>query len=55
MGVLVNDHTVMEIDALQVGERYFFSNVSVGISPKIIVTPSRRIRNSWVRWPTSWR
>jgi diacylglycerol kinase (ATP) len=36
MELLVNDHTVMEIDALQVGERYFFSNVSVGISPKMM-------------------
>ncbi len=34
--LLVNDHTVMEIDALQVGERYFFSNVSVGISPQMM-------------------
>ena len=34
--LLVNDHTVMAIDALQVGERYFFSNVSVGISPKMM-------------------
>jgi YegS/Rv2252/BmrU family lipid kinase len=31
--LLVSDHDVMEVDALKVGERYFFSNVSVGISP----------------------
>ena len=36
MELLVNDHTVMEIDALQVGERHFFSNVSVGISPEMM-------------------
>jgi len=36
MELLVNDHAVMEIDALQVGERYFLSNVSVGISPKMM-------------------
>ena len=36
MELLVSDHVVMEIDALQVGERYFFSNVSVGISPKMM-------------------
>ncbi|CAG0932591.1 hypothetical protein TFLX_02667 [Thermoflexales bacterium] len=36
MQLLVSDHTVMEIDALQVGERYFFSNVSVGISPQMM-------------------
>lgn len=36
MELLVNDHVVMEIDALQVGERYFFSNVSVGISPQMM-------------------
>ena len=34
--LLVGDHAVMEIDALQVGERYFFSNVSVGISPQMM-------------------
>ena len=33
MDLLVNDHDVMEVDALKVGERHFFSNVSVGISP----------------------
>jgi diacylglycerol kinase (ATP) len=34
--LLVSDHAVMEVDALQVGKRYFFSNVSVGISPKMM-------------------
>jgi diacylglycerol kinase (ATP) len=34
--LLVGDHAVMEIDALQVGERHFFSNVSVGISPQMM-------------------
>ena len=33
--LLVGDHAVMEVDALKVGERYFFSNVSVGISAKM--------------------
>jgi diacylglycerol kinase (ATP) len=36
MQLLTNGHTVMAIDALQVGERYFFSNVSVGISPQMM-------------------
>jgi diacylglycerol kinase (ATP) len=36
MDLLVSDHTVMEVDALQVGERHFFSNVSVGISPQMM-------------------
>ena len=36
MELLVSDHAVIEIDALQVGERYFFSNVSVGISPQMM-------------------
>jgi diacylglycerol kinase (ATP) len=36
MQLLVSDHAVKEIDALQVGERYFFSNVSVGISPQMM-------------------
>jgi len=36
MELLVSDHVVMEVDALQVGERYFFSNVSVGISPEMM-------------------
>ena len=34
--LLVSDHDIMEVDALQVGERCFFSNVSVGISAKMI-------------------
>jgi YegS/Rv2252/BmrU family lipid kinase len=36
MDLLVSDHTVMEVDALQVGERHFFLNVSVGITPEMI-------------------
>ena len=36
MDLLVNDHTVMEVDALKVGERHFFLNVSVGISPEMM-------------------
>jgi len=34
--LLVSDHAVMEVDALRVGERYFFSTVSVGISSKMV-------------------
>jgi diacylglycerol kinase (ATP) len=34
--LLVGEHDVVEVDALRVGERYFFSNVSVGISPEIM-------------------
>ncbi len=34
--LLVSDHAIMEVDALKVGERYFFSNVSVGISPQMM-------------------
>jgi YegS/Rv2252/BmrU family lipid kinase len=34
--LLAGDHTVIEIDALKVGDRYFFSNVSVGMSPEIM-------------------
>jgi diacylglycerol kinase (ATP) len=33
LDLLVGEHDTIEIDALKVGERYFFSNVSVGISP----------------------
>ena len=36
MDLLVSDHDVMEVDALKVGERHFFSNVSVGISPEMM-------------------
>ena len=36
MELLVSDHTVMEVDALKVGERHYFSNVSVGISPEVM-------------------
>jgi diacylglycerol kinase (ATP) len=34
--LLVGDHAVLEVDALQVGERHFFSNVSVGITSEMI-------------------
>lgn len=34
--LLVGDHAVMEVDALQVGERCFFSNVGVGMSPAMM-------------------
>lgn len=30
------DHTIIEIDTLKVGDRYFLSNVSVGMSPEIM-------------------
>jgi diacylglycerol kinase (ATP) len=34
--LLVDDHALLEVDALKVGERHFFSNVSVGISPRVV-------------------
>lgn len=34
--LLVRDHAVLEVDALKVGDRYFFSNVSVGMSPHMM-------------------
>jgi len=34
--LLAGDHTIIVIDALKVGDRYFFSNVSVGMSPEIM-------------------
>jgi diacylglycerol kinase family enzyme len=34
--LLAGDHTVVEMDVLKVGDRYFFSNVGVGISPEIM-------------------
>ncbi len=34
--LLVGEHDVREVDALKVGARYFFSNVSVGISPEVM-------------------
>jgi diacylglycerol kinase (ATP) len=34
--LLISDYAIMEVDALKVGERYFFSNVSVGVSPQIM-------------------
>ena len=36
LDLLVQEHQEIEIDALQVGDRYYFSNVSVGISPQIM-------------------
>ena len=34
--LLAGDHVVIEVDALQIGERYFFSNVGVGMSPAMM-------------------
>jgi YegS/Rv2252/BmrU family lipid kinase len=34
--LLVGTHSVLAVDALKVGERYYFSNVSVGITPKVM-------------------
>jgi YegS/Rv2252/BmrU family lipid kinase len=34
--LIVGDHQLIDIDALKVGERYFLSNISVGISPVIM-------------------
>jgi len=34
--LLVDDHAVLEVDALKVGKRHFFSNVSVGLTPRIV-------------------
>jgi len=34
--LLIGDQAVLEVDALQVGERHFFSNVSVGITSEMI-------------------
>ncbi len=34
--LLVGEHDVVDVDALKVGDRHFFSNVSVGISPRLV-------------------
>jgi diacylglycerol kinase (ATP) len=34
--LLVDDHTVVEVDALKVDKRHFFSNVSVGLTSRIV-------------------
>jgi diacylglycerol kinase (ATP) len=34
--LLAGDHTIIDVDALKVGDGYFFSNVSVGMSPEIM-------------------
>jgi diacylglycerol kinase (ATP) len=34
--LIVSDHAVIEVDALEVGKRCFFSNVSVGMSPAAV-------------------
>jgi diacylglycerol kinase (ATP) len=36
LDMLTGDHDVLEIDALKVEDRYFFSNVSVGLSPQMV-------------------
>ena len=49
VNLLVSDHAVMEMDALKVGERYFFSNVSVGISAEVMKPSSQRIKKITAR------
>jgi diacylglycerol kinase (ATP) len=46
LDLLVGDHAVIEVDALKVGDRHFFSNVSVGISPAMVseTTPAQKRR-----------
>lgn len=34
--LMVSDHAIIEVDAMEVGERCFFSNVSVGMSPEAV-------------------
>ena len=34
--LLVGDHGIIEVDALKVKDRYFFSNASVGVSPEMM-------------------
>lgn len=34
--MLTGDHNVLDMDALKVEDRYFFSNVSVGLSPQMV-------------------
>jgi diacylglycerol kinase (ATP) len=36
VALLAGEHSVLDIDVLQVGERAFFSNVSVGITPQVV-------------------
>lgn len=36
LDLLAGDHAVMSVDALKVGDRSYFSNVSVGISPRMV-------------------
>lgn len=36
LDVLTGEHEVLEMDALKVGDRYYFSNVSVGFSPQMM-------------------
>jgi diacylglycerol kinase family enzyme len=36
MDLIVGEHAIIDVDALGVGERCFFSNVSVGMSPNAV-------------------
>jgi diacylglycerol kinase (ATP) len=36
LALIVGEHAIMDVDALGVGERCFFSNVSVGMSPEAV-------------------
>jgi len=53
--LLIGDQAVLEVDALQVGERHFFSNVSVGITSEMIDGTKSADKNSLAVWPTSSR
>ena len=52
--VLAGDHVVHQVDALKVGDRCFFSNISVGISPEVVRnTKSRQQEDLRPAWPMS--
>jgi diacylglycerol kinase (ATP) len=52
--LLAGDHAVIEVDALKVGDRHFFSNVSVGASPRMMKDTSSAEKKKFGRLAYIW-
>jgi YegS/Rv2252/BmrU family lipid kinase len=54
LDMLSGDNVVVDVDAMRVGERYFFSNVSVGMSPQVMNDTKGPIKKRFGRLAYIW-
>jgi len=54
LNVLSGDHTVLEMDALKVDDCYYFSNVSVGITPEMMKDTDSKQKKRFGRLAYLW-